>query len=196
MTAPSRGLPDLGNSRYLFTDGAPTAEYKIFLSSGSDLDEQRDLFHQLANTMTDQAVDANVPYRIRVRRWEDAVSRKTFGDGNREFRHDAATAHLVVVLLNRDLRKGTREELDAAIKASDTQVAVLWLDPPDRRSRKKGVKELYQALDDLKDEVRWNKVDSNQQHAVAVAMTAVLTRVLIDISARVDHSEGTYSESR
>ncbi|MCZ0912592.1 hypothetical protein O0V02_09240 [Gordonia amicalis] len=197
MTAPARLKPTPRTPEYLLKPGTPVDEYEIFLSSGSDLDEYRDLFEGLADVFSKQAFDGGAPYRIRVRRWEGAVSRKTFGDGNREFRYDAENAHLVVVLLREDLRKGTREELEAAVAASDTQVVILWIDPPDRkRTRKRASLALFKALDELREDVRWNAVSSDADNEVVLAMTAVLARVLVDISSRTGSMEGYYSETR
>ncbi|MFC9980082.1 hypothetical protein [Gordonia sp. NPDC127522] len=197
MTTPSLMSPEPRTSRYLRKPGTRTIEYEIFLSSGSDLIEYRDLFEQMARTFSEQAADGGVRYRIHVRRWESAISRKTDGDGNREFRHDARHAHLVVVLLHKDLRNGTKEELEAAVSASETQVAILWIDAPDRsKTRKREAKKLYLALDELRDEVRWESVSSAERHAIALKMAAILARVLVDISARPDSPEESYSESR
>ncbi|MCG7595552.1 hypothetical protein [Mycobacterium sp. PSTR-4-N] len=191
MNAPAPRTPT-----YLLGRGRTVQEFEIFLSSGSDLAQQRDLFELLADAINTQALDAGVDYRLAVRRWEDAVSRKTFGDGNREFRHDAASAHLVVVLLHEDLRPGTKEELLQAVSATQTQVAVIWMDPPPPNSRKRAVKELHATLDVLKDEVRWSRTGPPGHESVAAAMVEILSRVIMDISARQSNLPNHYFEER
>lgn len=188
--------PALRSPAYLLSPGRNVREYEVFVSSGDNLRPQRDLFESLAVAFNKQALDARAEYRIATRRWEDAVPRKTFRDGNREFRHDAATAHLVVVLLHRDLRKGTEEELLKAVKASRTQVAVIWMDPPPVNSRKKDARELRATLEKLRDEVRWVETGPPGDLTVAIEMAAILARVLVDVSHEHLQDADPYTERR
>lgn len=190
MTRPQPRTPE-----YLTKPPRSAQEYEVFISSGSDLLEQRDRFEALATVFTKQAIDAGVPYRIITRRWEDATTRRTYGDGNAEFRHDAANAHLIVVLLHEDLRLGTREELDEAIKCSN-QVAIIWMDPPPAESRKRDVKELRKALDDLRSEVRWEATGKPGSDASVDKMIAVLARTFIHAAWIHAQKEVPFNETR
>ena len=188
--------PSPRTSEYLLKSARPAEEYEIFISSGSDLEDQRDRLTQLANVFNDQARDARVAYRLIPRRWEQAVSRRTHGDGNLEFRYDAETAHLVVVLLHRDLRPGTREELERAMKCSDTQVAVIWMDPPPPTSRKREVLELRTVMNDLREDVRWESTGAPGSAESVDKMVAVLVRTLIH-AAHAGSTVGVpYNEAR
>ncbi|WP_150116546.1 hypothetical protein [Williamsia herbipolensis] len=182
-------------SGYLISAPLETAEAQIFISSGSDMQPYRDLVDSLAKRMTDQAVDAGKRFRLQIRRWEAAAPRRTGGDGNREFRYDAANSHLVLVLLHGDLRDGTREELEEALDGDKAQVAVIWISPPPPKSRRRDVKWLHQKMDERSNDIRWEKAHTSLDAIGAIV--GVLSRVLIDLASQDSSEErGAYSESR
>lgn len=179
MTRPEPRTPE-------YAGGQPrlTREFEVFLSSGSDVEKQRELFKQLAAVFNDQARDAGVDYRIGVRAWEEAVSRRTYGDGNREFRYDAAISNLVIVLLHRELRRGTEEEIDWALSSPEVQIAVIWMDPPPENTRKQKERKLLTKMNQIKDEVRWSRTTEHPDHiATAIEMVKILARLLIHIAS-------------
>lgn len=189
--------PEPRTSAYLLRPGRNVEEYEIFISSGDDLRAQRERLEVIINNVNTQARDAGARYRFSVRRWEHAPSRRTHGDGNFEFRHDAENAHLVIVLLHDDLRNGTREEIEAAMECSTTQVAVIWMSPPPITSRKRSNRLLRKAMEDLQDDVRWMLTGDPGSDASVDTMISIVTRTLIDIAARNQEPEGgPYSEER
>ena len=170
---------------------------EVFISSGSDLSTERDLLRELVDAFNKQAIDARVGFLFTIRAWEDAVTRRTYGDGNREFRFDASIANLVIVLLHREIRKGTEEELDVALEAENVQVAIILMDPPDKSSEVESEKYLIAKLRQIKDEVRWFETGEPGDMSVTVAMVSILARLVIDLSAPVDPpSAAEYTEVR
>lgn len=171
---------------------------EIFISSGSDLENERNLLRDLIAVFNKQAIDARADFQFNIRAWEDAASRRTYGDGNREFRFDASIANMVIVLLNRDLRKGTEEELDAALKADDVQVAIILMDPPDKATRFKSEKHLLAKLRQIQNDVRWIETGGPGDMSVTLAMVSVLARLVIDLSSPPtdEPSAADYNELR
>lgn len=189
--------PALRTPRYAGGRPRTLRTYEIFISSGSDLAEQRNLLRQLVDAFNKQARDARVDYQIAVRAWEDAVSRRTFDDGNREFRFDAEIANLVIVLLHRDLRPGTEEELDAALQSPDVQVAIILMDPPPATTRVKAEKHLREKMAEIRDKVRWYLTDEPGHISVTIAMVSILARLFIDLSSPEQESSASeYTEVR
>jgi hypothetical protein len=189
--------PELRSPEYAGGEPRAVREFEIFLSSGSDLDEQRVLFKELAQAFNEQALDAGTDYRIAIRAWEGAVTRRTFNDGNREFRYDAAHANLVVVLVHRELRRGTEEELDRALRSPDVQTAIIWMDPPPPDSRKAKEKKLLAKMDKIKDKVRWFRTDQPGHKSVVIAMVSILARLLVHMaSPHAAQQAGDYTEAR
>lgn len=170
---------------------------EVFISSGNDLTNERELLRQLVEAFNKQAIDAQTDYLITVRAWEDAVTRRTFGDGNREFRFDASRANLVIVLLHRDLRQGTEEELDAALNAENVQVAIIFMNPPDATSQIESEKYLLAKLDQIRGDVRWFQTKEPGHISVTIAMVSILARLFIDLSSPVtDQAPADYTEVR
>lgn len=109
-------------------------EARIFLSSGSDLRAKRDFFERLVRTaelaFEQSRFGASMGIRLRVDRWEDVVPQLTGGDTNARFVKMAQDSHITVVLLSRDLRPGTKREIEAVLAAEgDVLLAVIWMEP-------------------------------------------------------------------
>ncbi len=189
--------PALRTARYAAGPFRRVRLCEIFISSGSDLENERNLLRDLIETFNKQAIDARTDFQFNIRAWEDAVTRRTHGDGNREFRFDASIANVVIVLLNRDLRKGTEEELDAALNAEYVQVAMILMDPPDKSTRFKDEKHLWAKLRQIQDDVRWIQTDKPGHISVTLAMVSILARLVIDLSSPIDESSAAvYNEVR
>ncbi len=170
---------------------------EVFISSGSDLEAERNLLRELVDAFNKQAIDARAGFLFNIRAWEDAVTRRTFGDGNREFRYDASIANLVIVLLHREIRKGTEEELDVALEAENVQVAIILMDPPDESSEVESEKRLNAKLSHIKADVRWFETKGPGDISVTIAMVSILARLLIELSSPVDEpSAADYTEER
>ncbi len=70
------------------------------------------------------------------------------------------------------------------------------MDPPPHNSRKRAAKELHATLKLLKDEVRWSRTGPPGHESVAAAMVEILSRVIMDISARQTNLPNHYFEER
>ena len=170
---------------------------EVFISSGSDLASERQILRDLVDAFNKQAFDARVDYMFSIRAWEDAVSRRTYGDGNREFRYDASIANVVIVLLSRELRRGTEEELDAALQTDNVQVAIILMDPPDESTEIESEKYLLAKLAKIRENVRWFETGAPGHVSVTIAMASILARLLIDLSSQDDEaSTADYKEVR
>ncbi|MFC7673288.1 hypothetical protein ACFQWH_09420 [Mycolicibacterium sp. GCM10028919] len=170
---------------------------ELFMSSGSDVDNERQILRDLVEAFNSQAIDARVDFLFNIRAWEDAVTRRTFGDGNREFRYDASIANVVIVLLNRELRKGTEEELDEALASEAVQVAIILMDPPEKSTEIEAEKHLLAKLDEIKDDVRWLKTAKPGHVSVTIAMASILARLVIELASATDEPPtADYNEVR
>lgn len=189
--------PALRTPRYAGGEFRTVKLCEVFISSGSDLDAERSLLRELVDAFNKQAIDARAGFLLTVRAWEDAVTRRTYGDGNREFRYDAANANLVIVLLHREIRKGTEEELDMALEAENVQVAIILMDPPDKLSEVETERYLIAKLSHIKDDVRWFETEAPGNVSVTIAMVSILARLVIDLSAPIDQpTAAEYTEVR
>lgn len=176
--------------------GQPTSTYTLFLSSGSDLIQERDAFCSLVNAFNDQLYFApwtSTLIHLRVIRWEQDVPRRsTPGDGNLQFRELAKNSHSVVVLLHNDIRSGTKDELEAALEEQEVQIHVILLKPVSRRRRETVALKRY--LETKRDLIHWNEVGEPGSLDAWLAMTKLLVRLVGEITA-ADNSEATRREA-
>jgi len=92
---------------------------RIFLSSGDDALELRDLVHALVDdAVNPQLRHAGFPYQLAVDRWEQtAAERNAEGeDGNARFVRLAKASTVTLSLLLERLGDGTREEIEAVLE--------------------------------------------------------------------------------
>lgn len=126
---------------YLVRPGNPVTEFVIFLSSSSELAEQRDLFENMVREVETQfrAVSAfpdEWQFALKVDRWESTAPQKASAEGiNADFVARAIRANLTVVFLSSSLKRGTREELEGVLSSPPTQLAVIWMRPASGASR-------------------------------------------------------------
>lgn len=128
-----------GPKDYISRPGHLVIRFVFFISSGSDVDRQRDLFEGMvreASTQFRLREDADRPFVLEVDRWEQDAARRTT-EMNEEFVRRAKAAHATVVLLATEVRAGTREEIEAVLDEDDVQLSVIWMESPSsaRKSR-------------------------------------------------------------
>jgi hypothetical protein len=109
--------------------GGQTQNVQVFLSSGDDLKQLRNLVSKLVNEAVNVTLNKHdQPVRIEIGRWElSAPHRVAPGETvNSEFVARARASQLLLCLLHHDLGAGTREELEAALAEANVDVAVIW----------------------------------------------------------------------
>lgn len=114
--------------------GTPTTVFRIFLSSGDDLLELRNMVDRLVQDAINAVLmHKNPPVRFEVDRWErTAPHRLRPGESaNSEFVARAVAADLVLSLVLDELGNGTREELEAALDEDGVELSVVWCDRRD-----------------------------------------------------------------
>lgn len=114
----------------LLIDPVRSHTYRVFISSGADANVMRDRVDRVFETASRVLANRVWPLRIDVVRWEDFAAQRTRGPMNDLFVDKAKECHLVIALLLNDIRRGTFEELDAVLRLTDRQVALLWLHEP------------------------------------------------------------------
>jgi hypothetical protein len=109
--------------------GIPTSVVLIFLSSGDDVLELRELVNRLVEESVNPVLRQNeLSVRVEVDGWDrTAAHRVPSGEKtNTEFVRRACNAHLVLGILRDELGDGTREELEAALEKDDVELSVVW----------------------------------------------------------------------
>lgn len=170
----------------------PSRECVVFLSSGSDLLEERDCFEEMVKIVDEQihwAEWRQDRVHIRVVRWEQDAAHRAGGDPNAAFRAQAASAHLTVVLLHDDIRPGTKEELEAALLEPDVQIAVVWMEPT--HPRRRATVALRRYLEGKKDVVIWSSTGAPGSRAATLAMMRVVARIVADLGRPTESVDPT-----
>lgn len=179
---------------------ASTSEFRIFLSSGSDLDIQRDQFEQLCNMIRDELVDTNHSVRIVLQRWEKTASFQVEEDPNERFRSMAEQAHLTVVLLKDSIRPGTRDELEAALKSDKTSVSILWMrsiESRDKENPPRGYKSLEKFLLKHRNRIIWNTCDEPDSFDSVLKMSKLVFHFVLSSIYQFNQTGGLgYFEKR
>jgi len=138
-----------GPKDYFLRPGATVAEFVFFISSGSDVVDQRDLFEGMVRTAHNQfriRRDPNRAFALDVDRWEQDAPIVT-DNPNAEFVRRACNAHSTVVLLSKAVRPGTREEIEGVLNQNDVQLSVIWMKQPGR-VRDKGLRKFLKENED------------------------------------------------
>lgn len=180
--------------KYFLVEGNLIREFVFFISSASDVAEQRDLLEAMIRSADNQfrlRRDETRPFTFAVDRWELDAGRKT-KEMNEEFVRRVRNAHAVVVLLANQLRPGTEEEIDAALQEAKVQVSVIWMDKPED-SRK--YRKLRKYLRDHSDELAYVKTGPPGSHDSICAMVDVITAALAHLNS-TSREEGHFSEER
>jgi hypothetical protein len=105
--------------------------YEFFVSSGSDLREQREQFRELVREFHSQFKGLGLPDGSRlaldVEMWEHDASHvyPDPKDPMARYVAMAVSAHCTVALLGDEVRPGTRKEIEAVLSAGVTQLRVL-----------------------------------------------------------------------
>lgn len=161
------------------------SEHIVFLSSGSDLVDERDHFEEIVKVVNEQVHYQGLDedrFLIRVVRWEQAAPHRADGDPNRRFREEAERADVTVVLLHNDIRPGTKDEIEAALAVPDVEIAVIWMEPDSRRRRV--TRELLRYLDDKKNVVVWKMTDAPGTRATSLEMYRVVSGIVLGVMRR------------
>jgi hypothetical protein len=106
-----------------------TREYSVFLSSGEDAHELRELVHALVDDVVNQELKlAQSKVRLSVTAWDRvAAGRALEGETvNDRFVRLARQSSLTLCLLIASLGQGTREEIEAVLDTDDVELSILW----------------------------------------------------------------------
>jgi len=183
-----------GPKDYFLKDGNLIREFVFFISSASDVADQRDLFEAMVRSADNQfrlRRSETRPFTLVPDRWELDAGRRTT-DMNEEFVRRVREAHAVVVLLANQLRPGTEEEIEAVLDESTVQVSVIWMDKPED-SRK--YRKLRKYLNDRANQLAYVKTGPPGSQESICAMVDVITAALAHLT-RTEQGEATFSEER
>ena len=182
---------------YILKSPTQVRSFKIFLSSGSDLTSQRDLFDRLIGAVNDafrlsrwEEFDG---FRLEIDRWEHDAGRRTDGSPNAEFVRRAIGSHFTLVLLHEDLRVGTKQELEGVVQSRSTQLGVIWM-KPQRKPRTKAFRELDDFLNSQKDIFLYNLSGPPASEDVYVSMTRIIARLLADATIPAQRRDPFYED--
>ena len=180
--------------KYFLRDGNTVREFVFFISSASDVTEQRELLTAMIRSADNQfrlRRDVTRAFTFAVDKWELDAGRKT-EKMNAEFVRRVRDAHAVVVLLESQLRPGTEEEIEAVLQQSQVQVSVIWMDRPEdsRRYRK-----LRKYLDEKSSQLAYVKTGPPGSQESICAMVDVITAALAHLT-QSERGEEPFSEDR
>jgi hypothetical protein len=119
---------------------------RVFLSSGADLNPQRELFRGMVDATNKQFRDWGSRSRsfvILVEDWEGHAASRTPGHVNKMFVDDATDSHAALVMFANDIGPGTQEEFQALLKMPEVQLSVVWM----KESRQRGTARIKQVLE-------------------------------------------------
>ena len=170
----------LGDS-FLGKPAVPTSMFEFFISSGTDVWQQRDQFESLVKVFDESFARNSVPggalMALRTKRWEDLSARRYVGNPNDRFVAAAQSAHVTVALLSSVVRKGTREEIEGVLSTPSTQLAVIVM-PKEGKPLEDGLAEFLEA-----NSRRFHYVNTREppDHFTAVkAMVGIISSAVAD----------------
>jgi hypothetical protein len=168
-------------------------EYTVFLSSGEDARELRELVHALVDNVVNQELkQAGSNVRLSVTAWDRvAAGRALEGETvNDRFVRLARASSLALCLLIARLGQGTREEIAAVLDTADVELAVLWFVERDSWPES----EVGNFLKSLKDLFQFDWAGPPDTVLAAVPIVRVLLHTVFQDSSS---SEGSaYRERR
>jgi hypothetical protein len=184
-------LASLRGPKYFLRQGTGVTEFSFFISSGSDVVEQRNLFEEMVRTVDEQFWHRGNPekrFALRTMRWEhDAPYRSK--DPNKDFVLQARISHATIVLLSTQVRPGTREEIEGVLKEPRTQLSVVWMRMPDRRVRDLGLRKF---LKDHQSDFLDLETGPPGSADAALAMLRVIAAAVADITNEARNEELFY----
>lgn len=183
-----------GSPKFFLEHGPLIREYVWFISSASDVAEQRNLLDAMIRSTDSQfrlRRNTTRPFTFAVDRWELDAGRKTH-EMNDEFVRRAKNAQIVVVLLANQIRPGTQEEIEAVLKQPGVQVSVIWMDKPENSRRHT---KLRKFLESKSNELAYVKTGEPGSHESICAMVDVITAALADLN-RDPNEENSFNETR
>jgi hypothetical protein len=117
--------------------GRSTDTYTIFVSSSDEAKVLRQRAGTIVDLFNRQLAQARSPIRLETDLWEDTSAHKVpAGKVNDEFVRRALESDLTIVLLMKELRPGTKAELNAVMDDDSTELAVLWFKPKSGKTGK------------------------------------------------------------
>ncbi len=189
-----RGDARLDGPRYIGKPLLRSAGCRFFISSGSDVSDQRDLFDRLVRALSEQFRDWDEGrFHLEVDRWEQDAPRRADGRPNDEFVRRAVDAHCTVVLLATEVRAGTREELEAVLGSSTTQLAVLHMKTPKKYLRDRTLREF---LEGHRNDFLYDVTGPPGSPEAILSMVRVIARTLADVTNPTRKEDLFYEDRR
>lgn len=175
------GMTVPGPTDYFLRPGDAVTQFVFFLSSGSDVAAERDLFDLMVREASNQfrlRRDPARPFTFEVDRWEHDAPRRTIAM-NEEFVRRACESHATVVLLSTEVRRGTREEIEGVLAQQKVQLSIIWMEDPQSRNRSKPLKKF---LAENQDKFAYYRTGAPGSPEAIVAMVGVIAAALADIT--------------
>ena len=165
----------------------------MFLSSGDDARDLRDLVDNLVREAVNAELDAaGVPVRLIIRRWERTAPGKAVDeDVNARFVRMATESSIAICLLLKKLGNGTKEEIEAVLKAAAVELSIVWF--VDQTSAWPKTK-LGKFLGEHRGELYIDRAGPPDSPGASIALVRLLLRVVLE---RLRHQdEEVYRERR
>ena len=137
-----------------------TKTFTLFLSSGGDAAELRDRVEEVVQIVSKQFTEDGSRLRFEVDRWESTAAQKAPEGArvNEIFVQRVRNSHLTLVLLFNEIRPGTLEEIEAALKAKVVQLAVLWFDSLEQKELSPDALAVKTYLDSHRQQILYTRV--------------------------------------
>ena len=179
---------------FLLATPLATDEIKIFVSSGGELLSVRDRLEDLVNLASKVLALSETTLRLRVYRWEDMVARRAPEDGKTIdlFVESARKSHVTVVLLECQLKEGTRAEMEAVLAETKVQLVVLRFVPDAGCSGADS--DIDEFLREHKDDLLYKVTGDKQSDTVWLILFEVIMQVLTD--SLIQQAKQVYGRDR
>lgn len=184
-------------SSFLPRSADETRVVRIFLSSGTDLNPQRDLFRRMVeatNAQFREWGDRSRPWHIVVEDWEGHVAARSPGAVNDMFINQALSCHATLVMFAKELRPGTLGELEAVLPVGEIQLSVIWM----KQDGQRGTRKMRDVLAKCREGelLLYEETGPPGSEASVVALLKVIQAIVADLTKQAETMEGLFLELR
>jgi len=170
---------------------------RVFLSSGTDLNPQRDLFRRMidaTNAQFREWGDRTRPWHIVVEDWKDHVSGRPVATVNDLFIKQALRCDATLVMFAKDLRPGTLGELEAVLPVDDIQLSVIWM----KAERQRGTAKMKEVLADCREGelLLYEVAGPPGSESSVIALLKVIQAIVADLTKHESREEAMFLEVR
>lgn len=170
---------------------------RVFLSSGTDLNPQRDLFRRMVDATNAQFRewgDRTRPWHIVVEDWEGHVSGRPLATVNDLFIEQALRCHATLVMFAKELRPGTLGELEAVLPVDDIQLSVIWM----KAEHQRGTAKMREVLANCRaaELLLYEETGPPGSESSVIALLKVVQAIVADLTKHESREEAMFVEVR